>query len=310
MIVALGRAAGASAQVESDELPPGVFPVLTGDGPQVVVIRVGAPDDWGRGRLRLTQREYPTVVTRAVRLHALPREVRADARGTVVLSDQGRSLCRARLGRPRLLRHVTPDFDYPIWNGEGGPPRLTDAQVAQRAWDMVDRSLLVAPVLRVSGDCRRAQWASRDQPDFATPTAADAEVLEAFRSLEDYAWLAEAWGEASEYDDDPSATRWDARSGGAYRRAFDLTTAGRRYVLVTAQAHAGCGDFTGTLWALFERTASGVSLVVSEHASSTPSGLADFDHDGTPEILSFRRVTSVALGQAVDVGAPFLGCPC
>jgi hypothetical protein len=289
-------------------------------GEPLVVIRARTEVAWSRGPVRLRQREYPTILERIVDRRALPPEARRDLRGLWTLSSETGAVCRVRLGAPRTLRRVVPDFQYPEWNGEDGATRLSDAEVSQRAWDLADGyEQLVAPVRKVSGNCRLAAWASRARPRFeGRVVTSDARALAAFRALPEHAELAAAWLEAREYDDDPSAAVWDDRSGGSNRFFVSFVSGGRSFTLVAAHAHDGCGGFTGVLWALVELTASPrgdrseETATVRAHGVGgfDPRTLIDLDADGLPEVVGFEQLESLVTGTSPFVSELFLGCPC
>lgn len=249
-------------------------------------------------------------MTRAVDRQHLPDDVRADARATLHVSNGHRRICLGRLGRPRLLRRVSHDLEYEVWNGEAGGPRFTDAEVAREAWALAEgHGLLVARLLPVRGDCSNAIWASRRRPDHGSRFSVDEDALvRAFRALDGYRALAEAWHAIRAHDDEADVDRWDERRGARSIRTF--ASDGRRFALVMGRAHLGCGDFTGILWALYEETAHGLSPVHRELGPHAPDGLIDLDRDGVPEVLFARRVVHVVLGTAVDVSTLDLGCPC
>ncbi|MEZ4335784.1 MAG: hypothetical protein R3B82_04065 [Sandaracinaceae bacterium] len=302
-----------ASPARAEDLPRGLFPVIRADGLRPrVVLRADTDPTWSGGDLRLLHREFPTVVTRPARIGALPSDVRADARGILELTDGRRTVCTARIGRPHLLRYVEPDFERAVWSGEEGGHVFSDDEVARAAWDLVpEHELLVARVIPIAGDCADAEWASRRAPRFgADAPLPDPAVLAAYRALPEHAELAEAWADARQYDDDPDAASWDERAG-AQRRQVDLRIDGRDFSLVVAHAHDGCGDFTGSLWALFERGPDGPQLLRSAHTYLyAPSAIADFDGDGVPELLGHRTIVGSAGGDPVDVSAVFLGCPC
>ncbi len=296
------------------ELHEGIHPVIQSpEGEPLVVVRVQTRAGWGRGPLRLLQREWPTVVDRAVDRRALPAEVRAELRETLVLSGQDRVVCTARLGTPRVVRRVSADFQYSIWSGEEGGPRYTARQVADAAWALAEGTeLLVAPAIKVTGDCRRAGWATRGSPTFSPASTTDeARLLAAFRSLREHRALAEAWTEASHYDDDPTASHWDERGAGGSRSFRTFAARGRRFTLVVAHAHDGCGEFTGVVWALYEQRADGLAIRASARTYTfVPEALVDLDGDGVPEILGGAQYQRVGADLSSDVEALFLGCPC
>lgn len=296
------------------ELSPGIHPVIEGpDREPLVVVRVRTRAAWGRGPLRLLQREWPTVVDRAVDRRALPADVQTDLRRTLVLSSEERVVCTARLGPPRLVRRVSADFEYSTWSGEEGGHRYSTREVADAAWELAEGTeLLVAPAIKVTGDCRRAGWATRDAPAFSVEASTDqARLLAAFRTLPEHRALADAWTEASHYDDDPTAAHWDERGGGASRAFRSFGALGRRFTLVVAHAHDGCGEFTGVVWALYEQGPGGPTLLRSAHTHTfVPSALVDLDGDGAPEILGGTQHLGVATELSSDVDPLFLGCPC
>jgi hypothetical protein len=312
-------AAPASAQPDAadpdprQELPVGVYAVIAQDGvAPLAVLRIRTEESWGRGDPRLDRRSWPTVMTRAVRLDALPRALRRELRGRVTVSDDEAVRCTAALGRPRLFRYVDAE-ESSEWDGEYEAPRLDDATVLRRAWDITEEwEMLVAPLRAMRGDCARGAWATRGTPRFGSGHAdIRPEETAAFRTLASYGDLQATWTEeAREYDDDPSAVHWEERSAGANRRVHRFTAAdGRRFHLVAAVAHDGCGDFTGSLWGLFEETAAGYRLLHEGSGVRLPRGLVDLTGDGVPEVLGFRRVDTVGVASA-DVAAIYTGCAC
>lgn len=304
-------AAPASAQAS---LPAGMYPVLNNPGTRAfAVIHLETQPEWSRGRVRLERREGPTLMTRPVRMRSLPTEVRAQLRGTVRVSSNTAEVCRARLGRPRVLRHVDAGWEVDRWNGLEGEPRYSNTQVAAEAWAAAEGfEVLVAPLIRVRGNCATGRWATRSHVTFGqTLQHAEPALLEAFRALEDYGYLAEGYQSLGSEDGQPLAEHWDARANASFRQVRSFVARGRRFSLIAAEAEVGCGDFTGGMWALFEHGPDGLVLVDTQSTGAYPvGGLADLDGDGVPEVLSFRRIGSTTTGETVDVNALFLGCPC
>lgn len=303
-----------AAPVSAQSLPNGVYPVLSNPSTRsFAVLGTETQPEWARGRRRLVRREGPTIVTRPVRLRALPDEVRGQLRGTVRVSNDTGEVCRARLGRPRVLRHVDAGWEIDTWNGLDGGPRFTDAQVAEAAWRAsAGFELLVAPLIRVSGDCDAGRWATRAAPTFGHAlTEAEPALLSAFRELPSYRDLAEGYESVRSYEEGPPVEHWDERLGGSARAVHGFVANGRRFSLISAEADPGCGDFVGGLWALYEHGADGLELVDTQGTGPYPvSGLADLDGDGVPEVLAFRRLGVTSRSETVDVNALFLGCPC
>ncbi len=292
--------------------PPAGFHFAFTDGATFVVLRAHTAEDWGVGPLTLRSREAPTIVTRDVDSRRLPADVpRPGAR--FVLRDGQDAVCEAELGAPRLLRRVDPDWTVSArWSGEGGP-RPADDLVAAEAWELVpEAELLVAEARVVEGDCRRAHWAH--PADAALDLGARAaismqRVLTAFRALDAYRDLQEGWEHVRADDPDSRVARWDARPGARTVLRFASQT-GRRFALVEAHAHDGCGDFAGGLHALFEVPARGAPRLVTSGSlfDDSPRVLVDVDLDGVPEVVFRSRI--VHGDGSVDVSTPYLGCPC
>lgn len=293
----------------ADALPRGVLPVIRANGHSYVALRATPDESWGRGGPRLLERSNPTVAVRNVRLSALPRDVREDMRGTLRVQNGGGEVCRARMARPVLLRHAIPAFESDDWDGFNGGPRLSDAEVARAFWNLeATTSILVARLIPSRGRCRLGSWASRGRLTFGTSTTdLPEDVAVAFRSLEQYGWLAEVWPEIRE--EEGNAEHWDERPD-AGRMMTSLRIGSREFRLVAAVGHDGCGDFTGGAWGLFELTNEGPVLLRQGGRIDPPYGLADLDGDGEPEVIGFQRALLSTTGETVDVSAPFFGCPC
>ncbi len=308
--------APAATDDEREPTPPPGFSFVFTHGRTYVVLATRTFDEWGTGPLTLISREGPMLVVRAVDRARLPSETRALLERRFVLLDGAEQRCTAELGEPMLLRRVDPHFSTLMrWNGEDGAPPPSDGVVAQEGWELVpEAQLLVAEARTVTGSCARAHWAHPEDtgPDLGSPARIPASrVVAAFRRLESHRELQSAWREAREYDDDPGFAHWDARPG-AFREIVRFRSRdGRRFALVSARAHDGCGDFTGGLYALFEQGPNGALVHVTSGLAyeELPRALVDLDDDGVPEIL-FRSRLARANGEIVDITTPYLDCPC
>ncbi|MFK7988365.1 MAG: hypothetical protein AB8I08_20255 [Sandaracinaceae bacterium] len=294
----------------ADALPRGVMPVIRANGHSYVALRATVDESWGRGGSRLLRRANPTVAVRNVRLSALPREVREDIRGTLRVQNGGGDVCRARMARPVLLRRADAAFASDEWDGLYGGPRLSDEEVARAFWDVsAVSSLLVARLIPSHGRCRMGTWASRATLAFGTTTTDIPDALAvAFRSVEQYGWLAEVWPEVR-IEAGETAEHWDERPD-AGRMMTSLRVGAREFRLIGAAGESGCGDFTGGAWGLFELTDAGPVLLREGGRVDPPYGLADLDGDGVPEVIGHQRALMSTTGETVDVSAPFFGCPC
>lgn len=293
--------------------PPASFQFVIHHGRTFVVLRTQTSDAWGTGALTLLSREGPTVVVRDVVRSRLPSDV--PARGArYTLREDARAVCEVELGALRLLRRVDADFVMADrWRGEEGGEPQPDDVVAHEAWELVPSAeLLVAEARTIAGDCANAHWGhpSSASPDVGGPaTIGTARLVSAFRALDAHRELQAAWQDAREYDEHPHVAQWDARPGARSILRFTSHT-GRRFALVTAQAHGGCGDFTGGLHALFEVPTRGAPILVTSDRiyDATPRLLVDVDRDDVPEIVFDSRI--VHRSHTTDVTTPFLGCPC
>lgn len=294
------------------EQPPGFYFVLSHE-PPFVVLRARTDAAWGRGPLVLAQREWPTIVTRDVDEAALPDEVHAALRERVVMRDAEGRACTATLGAPRLLRRVDPDDGRAYeWSGEDGGDRASDERVAAEAWELAaGHELLVAEATVVAGGCERPRWAHPEGAAIDLGAAGRAvpraRALAAFRGLEQHADLQREWREVAPGE---RGRHWDARPDGHRAIRTFQARSGRRFVVVSALAEDGCGEFTGGLWSLFEARGDRLALVRTAHTFVVPITLADVDGDGLPEVIFPDRIEQADDARTVDVSTPFFGCPC
>jgi hypothetical protein len=223
-----------------------------------------------------------------------------------------------------LRAEVVPHFgSVNTWRGDAGQPAYSRAAIAEEIWTMAAAGgrVLVAK-LQPPCDGSWALDASRTPPVAARAEPADAALseraLRALRTLPDYAKIQKEFvqtaaaprGRWEDYTDH-SARVTAFRFGGKLALVNVLMTAG-----------SGCGDFEGTLAAVYGvRAGSQAELeYLGPSGALPPSSAFDLDGDGSLEVLFggtrdgsgarlWRKTPSGASFEALfDV--PFLDCGC
>lgn len=322
----LGERAGVQVAVEEVETPS--LGLRTSGLPHVVVAANGpkilldaAPDEaWSRGAPELVSAAVPVVVRRAVDPSKVPAGYTGIVGARVTLVDGAGHRCEAKVAGLSLIGRVDPESDtVDGWNdalaGKApavrGEPRLTREAVAAEAWTMAEGGHgLVADLEGVAPGCEAPVAALIGEEDLASardaPDALHHDAIRALRALPE--WSA---AQAQLDEIDPAGGPWDVYEEGAPNvRAIDA--GGRSFVWVSASHDGGCGGFNGDVAALFERKASGLSLVsvVSDTRGAALAGLAV---SGGKIALHFRE-TRIVIGGAeparLSLDVPFFGCPC
>lgn len=226
-----------------------------------------------------------------------------------VFEDVSVGAASTRVSRRRLNDAELVEFanatgrEYFLYDGDGYVCTATAADVwrVREEWaepedeDSGDapapsRELVAASLLPTEGDCGGALYATPAQGvqaffvEVKEPVAPlSASAMKAFVGL----------GEYSEIQDDFARGTWQADAGepvaerhGAWTDYSDSGSSvtqytdetGRTLVRVAAWAGVGCGDFRADLWAVWERTRSGLSL---RAVSQNGAGAAFFlERDG------------------------------
>ena len=268
---------------EIAEAPQGFFFVIDAAGPVAVIDRdpnlewgVGDEEPIGAGDARAYD------VTR--RSAALPRELAQLAGQAIALHLADGTTCAATLGEPALFERSD---------------RWEDSMPASR----------VVLGAAIEGGCDGARWATlADAPEpvhyVRRGDAPVDEALAAFRALPEHQRI------QTEYTEH-HAGLWEHHDG-AVPEVTLFASGERELVLVDAEAGAGCGDFGGALWALFERSSGGLVLRASAEHEVVPEQVLDVGRDGRLELLSGERLLfPTAEGvRSIDVEVPFYGCSC
>lgn len=322
----------AAASVSSREA---VFPLVSHAGRRWMVLARGLDADRAVGPLRLVQHtpdDGTVVVEATARPEAVPaRWAQAEGRG-VLLHDASGASCRATLRAPTVLARVDVNVSMDQrWDGfdqEGNriaaptPPE----QVAREAFAEADGDRYLVAELSATG-CAHARWANEETDAVVryAPSEADdltrQSALAAFRATP-------AWSELQGYfreDSDgrteagyprPPQARWDEDRRPPAVRVWRAEGSARSFVTVRAEVpNEGCGPFSGSLWAVFERTPEGLvrRTSASEGGAFAPDEAVDANGDGFPEFISDEGVMRIGAShydEALTVEIPSRDCPC
>jgi hypothetical protein len=138
-----------------------------------------------------------------------------------------------------------------------------------------NRELVTASLLPTEGDCSGALYATpasraRGNAVFfaevkAPEASLSARALEAFVGLAEYTQIQDDYGRGEWQPDAggaaiPGRGAWTAHSDSGSSVTQFTDGSGRTLVRVAAWAGVGCGDFRADLWAVWERTPSGLAL--------------------------------------------------
>jgi hypothetical protein len=301
------------------------------EGAIYVVLHSEPDESWPSGAPALVQMAGPTITSHPVNAAALPAPLAAWQGRRVALYDRISRVCSGTIDKLLLLNRVYPHFGtLQGWSGETGEPDakpLPKHEVAQEAWDLGTRPLLVGEIGHSDAACGSPAWAraaeQAEPPMFDQVDASDARdvseaVLREFRKLTAWKTLQE---EFKSWDQPLQGASWDHYAGASPEVHVWKDDAGARYLAhVGAIAGDGCGDYFGSLGALYEvrRSDKGLTLVLLSDASEpgeniVPEGVIDADGDGTLELVVpggvMQRVGPV-WKKTLDVSAPDFDCPC
>lgn len=277
-----------------------------------VVLGLAEWDSHDEGTARLLHHDGNT----AARAPLTTESDRFDVAGEeVVLHDQGNAVCFGELGAPEILfRADIHDFQ-------------DEELTAQLVVDHSPVPLIVAPLRVSGGDCDSATW--------ARPSTAPASVIfeptdeetinpqdqdEAFallRSLPLYGSVQDTYaGEIALYnnptDADPPPLWEDHGPAVASAQLYRDTQSDRELLGVQISTGWGCGEYTDSMWALFEHADSGLELLSTQRHSDLPTAILDVDVDGRLDFLSDDTlVAGTAQGPVtLELPPPFHVCPC
>jgi hypothetical protein len=262
------------------------------------------------------------LALRNVDASTLPADVRARAAEPWTLVAQ-RSECHVHLGTPVLVRRSDGAFiAYDEDATDLAAPVADPTSLEARLWSS-GREVLAAPVVVDDGSCADALFASpassRVVPMFRAVADVDPSIAREARAA--FADMAAFQSLQVEYEDylrtepgEHDGPTWP-EYGGDDSTLVSLLRAddGRELVAIGAHGEEYCGGWSGSLFALFERTPSGLALIDSGPIDARPLMVLDGE---TPTYVGgerWRRVGDVdESGWPVwhDVSSPWLGCNC
>ncbi|GMV17794.1 MAG: hypothetical protein HS104_26525 [Polyangiaceae bacterium] len=287
-------------------LPHGLHFVVMAEEHAFVVLDTSAGDEVGSGPVELVSAEDDAEI----HTYRVALDEPLGPEPFVLFGHEG-ELCRVVADDVGVLRRAGFEAGFEWRESADKDPA--------RAWELGESgALLVARLRAVPTACRGAAWASSEQsraPRVFTPDEHDpllaARALGSFRQLPDHIAIQEGYSEPAE-PPRPGGP-WDQYEGATpTTRMFREAASGRRLVLVSAAAGAGCGDFGASLWALFEARRSGLVVRAVGQDETPPRDVLDADGDGGLELFSGLHASFVANGERVHVDAsvPFNGCGC
>lgn len=289
-----------------------------------VVLSTTPDSSWMRGAPRLLEEGDPVTTEADVHESRLPQAMQAWRDRPVRVFGEGGEVCQATVTGFSLLARVVPHFGTrAMWRGKpeeagiilDGPPDppLSKAELAAAAFNMAaGGQLLIGKLKPQSGNCGKALWARgaalpvpKAAAAVAPPAALQQRALDAFRNLPAYKVIAD------DHRKQGGAGHWDEHDGA--RPEVQQFRGDRTYVAVDAEAGIGCGDFAGSLLAIFELQGDRLVLVNDPTDGPMPSSAVDVDGDGNVEFIadeSIRRAKGASFDHFEALEVPFLDCGC
>jgi hypothetical protein len=296
-----------------------------------VVLDEAAEPAWRKGRPELASREGPTIVHATADEGRLPEAHRAWRGREVRLVRADGTACEGKVTGFALVGQLVPHFSAEqVWRGdfEEGDAPWTDEEIAADAWELASGVSLVLAA-RVDGDrCADAIWAQpadRPAPVAGTPEPAPAALAQAARAAFQRlpAWRATQKTYVEEADL-PRAPHWDLHMGAESHVTLLRHPSGAAYVAVGARAGEGCGEWAGSLFAIWEVTGGDLERprlrLVSDPEALDPRrlvGVVDVDGDGRLELLwiddlatGVLRLVGERYQPAGELAIAYLDCGC
>jgi ketosteroid isomerase-like protein len=288
-----------------------------------LILDANPADGWASGQSRPGSSE--NVALRAVNEASLPAALRSwKGRSVRVLSESGRS-CEAKVSGFLLRAEVVPHFgSVKNWHGDMGAKALRQAEIAEEVWTMASSGgrVLVGMLEPSACDGAWALDAARTPPQIAAAEPADAALseraLRALRALPEYPKIQKEFEQTAE----TPKGRWEDYLDHKARVTAFRFSGKLALVEVMLSAGNGCGDFSGTLTALYgvrKGTQSELEYL-GPGGTLPPSSAFDLDGDGSLEVLfgGTRDGAGAALWRKTPSGSsfdllfvvPFLDCGC
>jgi ketosteroid isomerase-like protein len=289
----------------------------------LVILSDDVTPDWARGTLRSPATPRPDVaeVLRDADESRLPPALAALASRSLRVFDAQGHACETRVAALAVRGAVIPHFSMGQASEDGSVPN--PEQRNAEVWALSEHGgRQLVGVLEPACDGSFALDASDLTPEVvpAEPAAADVQraAVSAFRALPDYARIQRRYAEETGLK-----TPWHEDASHHTLDVWSFTPrAGRRLIVVAAEAGEYCGGFGAGLNAVFafDAGARPALLGAFEGEPFAPASAFDLDADGQLEILSgpegFSRERALIHRQGsrlvrdVLFAVPFLDCPC
>jgi hypothetical protein len=224
----------------------------------------------------------------------------------VALFGEGRQRCVASVKDVYLQGNIFIDSEAYPFGQEIAVEPMTDADFAQRAWES-GRVLLVAE-LNSTGPCEGATFGRLHAQGAPTLARADEvppvllqSAMEQFRLLAQYQEIQADYSEYPYPSFEGDASRsilWESYSDTAPKASLFRASNGRALLSVAVDVWGGCGDFNGSLFALFEvNQDQSLRLLASSTQGINPHELLDVQGDGAFEIIQGEQWYELINGQ-------------
>jgi hypothetical protein len=261
------------------------------------------------------------VVLRDVDESKLPADVAAWKGRAIQAFDAAGARCEAKVVGFGLRAQIVPHFGMiQAFRGELGQPPAVPNQMAAELWALAEGGGQ-ALIGKLEPACGGALWAldaAKAAPVVAKAVPAGEELtrqaLKAFRALPSYATV------QKQFVAEKKPGRWDEYENSEPRVTSFRSETGVVIVSVAAQSGPGCGDFYGSLSAVFIARPDKPLELLDEPAALAPLAAFDLNADGSFELLFAEAPNSderllwrkQARGGVLTrlFNVPFLDCPC
>jgi hypothetical protein len=286
----------------------------TADGFLFVVGRYAILDadrgeEWATGATRLDDESDPVITSK--RAAGVPPELAAFVGKKLVVQAPGAEGCTATVKELRVVGLVVPHFGMrQDWRDQHRSAR----QRADEAWELSSKVLGAAlegctPTTEPTF-ARAATLPPLPLALSAKETALRAAAIAGLRKLPSWRAL------QKDYVEEGGKGKWDVDAIDAAVDVERWELPGGPLVTASAHAAAGCGDFTGEVFAVFRPRPDGSLAFVAEPAALRPG--AALVIDGAPAFFGTQSWgdfgTAVQLvpvtGEPRKISVPYLDCPC
>jgi hypothetical protein len=248
-------------------------------------------------------------------LEAAPSSITGWVGKEVALFGGGSPRCHAFVRDVYLQGNIFISSDeYPFGQDINEEP-MSDADFAENAWES-GRVLLVAE-LSSTGGCEGATFGRL--PSLGKPVLATIEdpqitlkekALKEFRTLSQYQEIQEEYS-AYSYESfegaPPKSELWENYYDSKPNVFLFQASNGKQLLSISSDVWMGCGDFNGSLFALFEvESDQSLHLITTSNQGINPQEVFDIQGDGTFEIIQGDEWYQLKNGQYQTVQSLYI----